>query len=149
MFKYKHGRGCFALNAGLSLRHRDWKEKNNTSYNRFQKIISMLSVCLTIEAILCFYGRRGKTDWLTGRHTGSWLENQANPQLFFTQTRKKICTISNKHMHKYCLSLFVNSLALSSFLQCNSSHNAYLWMCSSMIQQCSWVTSHIKQIPNL
>lgn len=50
----------------LRFEHRDGvrqtaEKKNNTSYNRFQKIISILSVRLTIEAILCVYGRKGKT----------------------------------------------------------------------------------------
>lgn len=100
MLKYKHGRGHYALNAQTQRQRR----KNNTSYNRLQKIISILSVCLTIEAILCVYGRRGKTDWLTGRHAGSWLQHQANPQLFSTKKeRKSVQFLTNKLL--YCLFL--------------------------------------------
>lgn len=105
MLKYKHGWGCYALNASLfcQTQTQRQKRKNNTSYNRLQKIISILSVCLTIEAILCVYGRRGKTDWLSGRHTGSWLQNQANPQLFSTKKeRKSVQFLTNK-----CTILFI------------------------------------------
>ena len=145
MLKYKHGRGRYALNAQTQRQ----KRKNNTSYNRLQKIISILSVCLTIEAILCVYGRRGKTDWLTGRRTGSWLQHQANPQLFATKKkRKSVQFLTNKRTILFILIL--HSLALTLCLSLPfPPHNAYLWACSSLTQQCSWVISHIKQIPSL
>lgn len=116
MLKYKHGRGRCASNAGLSVRHRDRREKNNTRYNRLQKIIIILSVCLTIEAFLYVYGGRGKT----GRHTGSWLQRRANPQLVsIKKERKSVQYLTNK-----CTLLFIPVHRLSRSNPLSLRHNA-------------------------
>lgn len=108
-YKYKHGRGRYALNASLYCQTQRQKRKNNTSYNRLQKIISILSVCLTIEAILCVYGRRGKTgltDWPT--HWQLAAAPKQNHSSFLLRG-EKICTISSKQEY-YTVYLSVNSL---------------------------------------
>lgn len=99
----------------LSVRHRVRGEK--TSYNHLQKIISILSVCLTIEAILCVYWRRGKTDWRADQRTGSWLRHPANSQLFVLKRKEYLYNFWRTSVLR-CLYLSINSVAIALFLHC-------------------------------
>ena len=80
-------------------------------------------MCLTIEAILCFYGRREK-DWLTGQHTGSCTEQTRSSSTSLYE--EEICTISNKHI--YCTVLCLSDNSHSNLLLSGhfSSHNSLL-----------------------
>lgn len=92
--KRKHGRGRNALNPRFfSLRRRDRRgKKNNTSYNRLQKVISMLRACVSYNRShsLCLrQERKGRatdrpTRWQraaapTQSHSALFTKRRGNP----------------------------------------------------------------------
>lgn len=70
------------------------KKKTTQAINRLRnKIIIILSVCLTIEAFLCVCGRREKTDWPTnwqlaaapGKPTALFYQKERKSEPFFNK----------------------------------------------------------------
>lgn len=124
----------------FSQTQRQKRKKNNTSYNRLQKIISMLRVCVSYNRSHSLCLRQERKGRATSRPT-HWQRAAAPTQSHSALFTKRRGNPSNSNR---CFHVFRRQLTLITSLK---RHVSPPWLLVKMsFPECSWTPSHIKRL---